>query len=261
MPTFHYEMAVKPEVYSMPHSLPGEDVSGTEVSPGFEELPEAGASKSEAGSDGSSALEETSMSEAFLGPQEPSDPEFSVPEVEARSRYFPDEYLGQEATEPLLQEGHVPEEEGPPPIALDLLPGLRDPFAGVEAKLARLSSTVAAAQVPLADIPKVPAQVADVAQAAVWEVSGWSSAGDTQVTRHVQMSHLCCPGATAAADSAVALAWWPACGLRCPGPREGRSSVSGSAHWGAEGRRDGGRRLCQGCTCSADRGIPVLGIC
>ncbi|KAF0875583.1 kinesin-like protein KIF17 [Crocuta crocuta] len=158
LPTFHYEMAVKPEVYSMPHSLPGEDVSGTEVSPGFEELPEAGASKSEAGSDGSSALEETSVSEAFLGPQEPSDPEFSVPEVEARSRYFPDEYLGQEATEPLLQEGHVPEEEGPPPLALDLLPGLRDPFAGVEAKLARLSSTVAAAQVPLADIPKVPAQ-------------------------------------------------------------------------------------------------------
>ncbi|XP_039085024.1 kinesin-like protein KIF17 isoform X8 [Hyaena hyaena] len=158
LPTFHYEMAVKPEVYSMPHSLPGEDVSSTEVSPGFEELPEAGASKSEAGSDGSSALEETSVSEAFLGPQEPSDPEFSVPEVEARSRYFPDEYLGQEATEPLLQEGNVPEEEGPPPLALDLLPGLRDPFAGVEAKLARLSSTVAAAQVPLADIPEVPVQ-------------------------------------------------------------------------------------------------------
>ncbi|XP_040319421.1 kinesin-like protein KIF17 isoform X3 [Herpailurus yagouaroundi] len=159
-PTFHYEMAVKPEVYSLPRTLPGEHVSRTEVSPSFEELPEAETSKSDVslGSDKSFALEETSVSEAFLGPREPSDLEFFMPEVEAKGRYSPDEYLSQEAVGPLLQEGCVPEEEEPQRIALELLPGLHDPFAEVEAKLARLSSTVVAAEVPLADVPKVPAQ-------------------------------------------------------------------------------------------------------
>ncbi|XP_040319430.1 kinesin-like protein KIF17 isoform X4 [Herpailurus yagouaroundi] len=162
-PTFHYEMAVKPEVYSLPRTLPGEHVSRTEVSPSFEELPEAETSKSDVslGSDKSFALEETSVSEAFLGPREPSDLEFFMPEVEAKGRYSPDEYLSQEAVGPLLQEGCVPEEEEPQRIALELLPGLHDPFAEVEAKLARLSSTVVAAEVPLADVPKVPAQEVD----------------------------------------------------------------------------------------------------
>ncbi|XP_030183002.1 kinesin-like protein KIF17 isoform X2 [Lynx canadensis] len=159
-PTFHYETAVKPEVYSLPRTLPGEHVSRTEVSPSFEELPEAETSKSDVslGSDKSFALEETSVSEAFLGPREPSDLEFFMPEVEAKGRYSPDGYLSQEAAGPLLQEGCVPEEEEPQRIALELLPGLHDPFAEVEAKLARLSSAVVAAEVPLADVPKVPAQ-------------------------------------------------------------------------------------------------------
>ncbi|XP_078308410.1 kinesin-like protein KIF17 isoform X5 [Panthera onca] len=159
-PTFHYETAVKPEVYSLPRTLPGEHVSRTEVSPSFEELPEAETSKSDVslGSDKSFALEETSVSEAFLGPREPSNLEFFMPEVEAKGRYSPDEYLSQEAAGPLLQEGCVPEEEEPQRIALELLPGLHDPFAEVEAKLARLSSAVVAAEVPLADVPKVPAQ-------------------------------------------------------------------------------------------------------
>uniref|UniRef100_A0ABI7ZVX7 Kinesin motor domain-containing protein n=1 Tax=Felis catus TaxID=9685 RepID=A0ABI7ZVX7_FELCA len=159
-PTFHYETAVKPEVYSLPRTLPGECVSRTEVSPSFEELPEVETSKSDMslGSDKSFALKETSVSEAFLGPREPSDLEFFMPEVEAKGRYSPDEYLSQEAAGPLLQEGCVPEEEEPQRIALELLPGLHDPFAEVEAKLARLSSAVVAAEVPLADVPKVPAQ-------------------------------------------------------------------------------------------------------
>ncbi|VFV24783.1 low quality protein: kinesin-like [Lynx pardinus] len=159
-PTFHYETAVKPEVYSLPRTLPGEHVSRTEVSPSFEELPEAETSKSDVslGSDKSFALEETSVSEAFLGPREPSDLEFFMPEVEAKGRYSPDGYLSQEAAGPLLQEGCVPEEEEPQRIALELLPGLHDPFAEVEAKLARLSSAVVAAEVPLADVPKVLAQ-------------------------------------------------------------------------------------------------------
>ncbi|XP_042807786.1 kinesin-like protein KIF17 isoform X6 [Panthera leo] len=161
--TFHYETAVKPEVYSLPRTLPGEHVSRTEVSPSFEELPEAETSKSDVslGSDKSFALEETSVSEAFLGPREPSNLEFFMPEVEAKGRYSPDEYLSQEAAGPLLQEGCVPEEEEPQRIALELLPGLHDPFAEVEAKLARLSSAVVAAEVPLADVPKVPAQEVD----------------------------------------------------------------------------------------------------
>ena len=195
-PTFHYETAVKPEVYSLPRTLPGECVSRTEVSPSFEELPKVETSKSDMslGSDKSFALEETSVSEAFLEPREPSDLEFFMPEVEAKGRYSPDEYLSQEAAGPLLQEGCVPEEEEPQRIALELLPGLHDPFAEVEAKLARLSSAVVAAEVPLADVPKVPAQVADVTQAAGQKLSGQSSAGGTQVAGHRQMSNLRGPG-------------------------------------------------------------------
>ncbi|XP_057554487.1 kinesin-like protein KIF17 isoform X2 [Hippopotamus amphibius kiboko] len=159
-PTFQYEMAVKPEIYSMPDTLPSEDVSKTEVSSRFEELPNVEPSKSEVslGSDESSTLEENSISMAFPGPREPSSLEVSMPEVEAQSGYFLDEDVNREAPEPLLEEEPFLQEEEPHLVALELLPGLRDPFAEVEAKLARLSSTVAGLDVPQADVPKVTTQ-------------------------------------------------------------------------------------------------------
>uniref|UniRef100_A0A452UX45 Kinesin-like protein n=1 Tax=Ursus maritimus TaxID=29073 RepID=A0A452UX45_URSMA len=96
-PAFHYEMAVKPEVYSMPCPLPNEDVSRPQVSRGFEELRTAETSKSDVslGSEESSTLEETSVSEACPGPQEPSRVGFSVPEAEAESRHLPEQSRGQ----------------------------------------------------------------------------------------------------------------------------------------------------------------------
>ncbi|XP_030889273.1 kinesin-like protein KIF17 isoform X8 [Leptonychotes weddellii] len=153
-PTFPSEMAVKPGIHSMLHTLPGGDVSKTELSPGFEELPAAETSKSEVslGSDESSTLEETSMSEAYPGPQEPSDVEFSVPEAEAPSSYLPEPHLSPEATEALPQAGPVQL------AALGLLPSLHDPFAEVEAKLARLSSAVAGAEALEAGAPRLCTQ-------------------------------------------------------------------------------------------------------
>ncbi|XP_034501488.1 kinesin-like protein KIF17 isoform X3 [Ailuropoda melanoleuca] len=159
-PAFHYEMAVKPEVYSMPRPLPSEDVSRPEVSRGFEELRTAETSKSDVsvGSEESSRLEETSVSEACPGPQEPSRVGFSVPEAEAESRHLPEHSVSWEAVDPALQTGSVPEEEQPSLTALGLLPRLHDPFAEVEAKLARLSSAVAVPEAPQADTAKPPAQ-------------------------------------------------------------------------------------------------------
>ncbi|XP_064445899.1 kinesin-like protein KIF17 isoform X3 [Mirounga angustirostris] len=153
-PTFHSEMALKPGIHSMLHTLPGGDVSKTELSPGFEELPAAETSKSEVslGSDDSSTLEETSMSEAYPGPQEPSDVEFSVPEAEAPSSYLPEPHLSPGATEALPQAGPVQL------AALGLLPSLHDPFAEVEAKLARLSSAVAGAEALQAGAPRLCTQ-------------------------------------------------------------------------------------------------------
>ncbi|XP_025711541.1 kinesin-like protein KIF17 isoform X2 [Callorhinus ursinus] len=153
-PTFHSEMAVTPGIHSMPHTLPGGAVSKTELSPGFEMLPVAETSKSEVslGSDESSTLEETSMSEACPGPQEPSDVEFSMPEAEAQSSYLPEPHLSPEATEALPQAGPVEL------AALGLLPSLHDPFAEVEAKLARLSSTVAGAEALQAGAPRLCTQ-------------------------------------------------------------------------------------------------------
>lgn len=150
--TFRYK---KPEVYSIIDTPLSEDVSNTEVPSQFEDLPKVETSKSEIsfGSDESSTLEETSMSEAFTGLTEPSNLELSsMPEVEAKSKYFLD---GDFSHESFL-------EEEPQVMPLELLPGLQDPFAEVEAKLARLSSTVAAADVHQADVPKVPTQVPDV---------------------------------------------------------------------------------------------------
>ncbi|XP_036995960.2 kinesin-like protein KIF17 [Artibeus jamaicensis] len=152
-PVFQYEAAVKPEVCSAAGSPLGQGGSKPGLPSRTDCLPRAEASRSEIslGSDESSTLEETSISEAFPGFKEPSNLELSsVPEVEAKGTYF----LGEE---PFLQE------EEPQLMPLKLLPGLHDPFAEVEAKLALLSSTVARVDVARADAPredaaKVPVQ-------------------------------------------------------------------------------------------------------
>ncbi|XP_055242631.2 kinesin-like protein KIF17 isoform X10 [Gorilla gorilla gorilla] len=161
LPAFQYETVVKPEVFSTTDTLPSDDVSKTQVSSRFAELPKVEPSKSEIslGSSESSSLEETSVSEAFPGPEEPSNVEVSMPTEESRNRYFLDECLGQEAAGHLLgKQNYLPEEE-PQEVPLQGLLGLQDPFAEVEAKLARLSSTVARTDAPQADVPKVPVQV------------------------------------------------------------------------------------------------------
>ncbi|XP_036888837.1 LOW QUALITY PROTEIN: kinesin-like protein KIF17 [Sturnira hondurensis] len=143
LPVFQYEAAVKPEVGSTGGSPPSQGGSKPGLPTRADDLPRAEASTSEIslGSDESSTLEETSMSEAFPGFKEPSNLELSsVPEVEAKGTYF----LGEE---PFLQD------EEPQLMPLKLLPGLHDPFAEMEAKLALLSSTVARA-----DAAKVPVQ-------------------------------------------------------------------------------------------------------
>nr|KAF6505693.1 kinesin family member 17 [Rousettus aegyptiacus] len=157
-PPFEYEIAVKPEVYSMIDTRPSEDIPKTEVPSQFEDLPKMETSKSEIsfGSDESSTLEEASMSQVFPGPAEPSNLESSVPEVEAKSKYFLGENLSQEV--PLLEEESFFQDEEPQVMPLELLPVLHDPFAEVEAKLAMLSSTMAGADVPQADAPKGPTQ-------------------------------------------------------------------------------------------------------
>lgn len=166
-------MAERPEIYSMPDPLPGEGSFKAQVSSGFEELPKLAASKSEAslGSDESSMLGENSVCTAFSGPEEPCGLEFSVPDSEARGRYLlPDDDAGRGAAEPLL-------EEEPPLMALELLPGLYDPYAEVAAKLARFSSTVSRPDVPPGDVPKVTTQVPDVTRVDAREFRGGPSSG------------------------------------------------------------------------------------
>ncbi|XP_014389835.1 PREDICTED: kinesin-like protein KIF17 isoform X3 [Myotis brandtii] len=156
-PAFQYEMPVKPETHSISDPPPSEGVSTAGLPSQCEDLPRAGTSKSDSslGSDESSTLEGTSTPEAFPGLQEPPTLELpSVPEMEAKSKDFLDE-LSQEA---LLGEEPFLQEEEPQLVPLELLPGLHDPFANVEAKLARLSSTMALADAPQTDIPKVPMQ-------------------------------------------------------------------------------------------------------
>lgn len=212
-PTFQYEVAVKPEVSSMADTLPRDDVSRTQGSSRLEGLPKVEASQSEIsfGSDESSTFQETSMSEAFPGPEEPSDLEFALPDVEAKVKYFLAEDLSQEAMEPLLEGEPFLQEAESQLMPPELLSGLHDPFAEVEAKLARLSSTVARTDVPQADVPKVPMQVADVMQDAMQKFSRQSWAGGTEVIAHVQTANLC-PSGTACTVSVVALAWLPAGG-------------------------------------------------
>ncbi|MXQ93761.1 hypothetical protein E5288_WYG016875 [Bos mutus] len=152
LPPFEFKMAERPEIYSMPEPVPSEDSFKAQVSSGFEELPKMAASKSEAslGSDESSTLRENSVCTAFSGPEEPCSLEFSVPDSDAGGCYPLPDNVGRGAMEPLL-------EEEPRLMALELLPGLHDPYAEVAAKLARFS-TVSRPEAPPVDIPKVTTQ-------------------------------------------------------------------------------------------------------
>ncbi|XP_010828270.1 PREDICTED: kinesin-like protein KIF17 isoform X1 [Bison bison bison] len=152
LPPFEFKMAERPEIYSMPEPVPSEDSFKAQVSSGFEELPKMAASKSEAslGSDESSTLRENSVCTAFSGPEEPCSLEFSVPDSDAGGCYPLPDNVGRGAMEPLL-------EEEPPLMALELLPGLHDPYAEVAAKLARFS-TVSRPEAPPVDVPKVTTQ-------------------------------------------------------------------------------------------------------
>ncbi|XP_057357914.1 kinesin-like protein KIF17 [Manis pentadactyla] len=158
-------LAVEAEIYFMPNTLPAEAVSRTEVSSGFEDLPNVEICRSEAsvGSDASSAPKEAFTSESFPGPEEPTILEFSVPAVEDTNKHFLDECLSHGGAE-LLLDGEPFLQEGEPQLMpLELLPGLHDPFPEVEARLARPPCTVARAAVPLEDIPQVPMQKAQQA--------------------------------------------------------------------------------------------------
>ncbi|KAL0605210.1 Kinesin-like protein KIF17 [Plecturocebus cupreus] len=160
LPAFQYETVAKPKVFSTADPLPSDDVSKTELSFRFAELPKVEPSKHEISlsSSDSSTLEETSASEAFPGPEEPSNVEVCMPTVQSGSRYFLDECLGQEAAGHLLGEQNYLQEEEPQEEPLQGLLGLWDPFTEVEAKLARLSSTTARTDAPQADVPEVPVQ-------------------------------------------------------------------------------------------------------
>nr|XP_040143967.1 kinesin-like protein KIF17 isoform X1 [Ictidomys tridecemlineatus] len=135
-PAIQYELAAKPEVFSTP-----QEPSRCEVSWASESSPL-----------------DSSMSEALPGAEEFSNGEFSVPEEEPRDKYFLDDYLGQAAAGPPLEEESAVQGEGLSMLPLQLLPSLQDPFAEVELKLARLSSTVARIDVPQPGAPQVPEQ-------------------------------------------------------------------------------------------------------
>ncbi|XP_054427419.1 kinesin-like protein KIF17 [Pteronotus mesoamericanus] len=156
---FQYETAVKPEASSGAGTPCSEGVSKTGPPSRAEDLRKVEASKSEIsfGSDESSTLEETSVSDSFPGLREPSNLELSsVREVEAKSKYF----LGEEL---------FLHEEEPQLMPLELLPGLHDPYADMEAKLAPPSSTVAradAAKVPVQEVDRSPEVTKEVVLAA-----------------------------------------------------------------------------------------------
>lgn len=159
-----YETAVKPTILSMPDTLPGDEVTKSQAPLTFEELPPVEPSRSEIsfGSNESSTLEDSSMSEAFPGPDELSNVEFSMPGVLAESRYFSDEYLGPEAAASSLEAENYVQEDELPLEPLQILTSLQDPFAEVEAKLATLSSTVAMTDLSRTDVPQTLEQVANV---------------------------------------------------------------------------------------------------
>lgn len=148
------DAAAKAEVCPVADAPPSEGVSG--LPSRSEDLSKVEASKSDIspGPDESFALEETPVSEAFPGLREPARLGPSAgPEVEAKSKSFLDEEFSRGA---LLEEEPFLQEEEPRLVPLELLPALHNPFAAVEAKLARLSSTVAQA-----DAPQVLVQVGD----------------------------------------------------------------------------------------------------
>ncbi|XP_045439800.1 kinesin-like protein KIF17 [Pipistrellus kuhlii] len=165
-PAFQYEAPVKPGAHSVSAAPPSEGVPWAGLPAQREDPPRAETAQSESslGSDEGSALEEPPAPEALPGLQQPASLELpavpAVPMAGAKGKGFQDE-LSQEALlagEPFLQE------EEPPLMPLELFPGLHDPPAEVEAKLARLSSTVALADAPLEEAPEVPVQVADAVQ-------------------------------------------------------------------------------------------------
>lgn len=160
-PPLQYETAVKPTILSMPDMLPSGEVAKSQAPLTFEEPHVESEFSFE--SNESSTLEDSSTSEAFPGPEELSNVEFSTPVVLAESRYFPeDEYLGPGATaSPLEAERYVQENE-PSLEPLRILASLQDPFAEVQAKLARLSSTVAMTDSCQTVVPQIPEQVANV---------------------------------------------------------------------------------------------------
>nr|XP_036855445.1 kinesin-like protein KIF17 isoform X2 [Manis javanica] len=149
-------LAVEPKIYFMPDTLPAEAVSRTEVSSGFEDLPNTEICRSEAsvGSDASSAPKEAFTPESFPGPEEPTILEFSVPAVEDTNKHFLNKCLSHGGAEPLLDGEPFLQEGEPQLMPLELLPGLHDPFPEVEARLARPPCTVARAAVPSEDIPQ-----------------------------------------------------------------------------------------------------------
>ncbi|XP_063144354.1 kinesin-like protein KIF17 isoform X12 [Rattus norvegicus] len=156
-PPLQYETAVKPTVLSMPDMLPRGEVTRSQA-PLTSEEPNMEPSRSEVfESNESSNLEDSSMSEAYPGPEELSNVEFSMPGVLAESRYFPDEYLNPEAAGCPLEAEHSVQDE-PTLEPLRILASLQDPFAEVEAKLARLSSTVAMTDLSQTVVPQVPQQ-------------------------------------------------------------------------------------------------------
>ncbi|XP_032751524.1 kinesin-like protein KIF17 isoform X3 [Rattus rattus] len=157
-PPLQYETAVKPTVLSMPDMLPRGEVTRSQA-PLTSEEPNMEPSRSEVffESNESSNLEDSSMSEAYPGPEELSNVEFSMPGVLAESRYFPDEYLNPEAAGCPLEAEHSVQDE-PTLEPMRILASLQDPFAEVEAKLARLSSTVAMTDLSQTVVPQVPQQ-------------------------------------------------------------------------------------------------------
>lgn len=163
-PALQYETVAKPAILSMPDTLPSNEVTKGQDPLVFEELPHVEPSRSEIsfGSNESSTLEDSSMSEAFPGPEELSNVEFSMPGVLAENRYFSDEYLGPEAAaSPLEAENYVQEDESPLE-PLQILASLQDPFAEVESKLVTLSSTMAMTDSSQTDVFQTAEQVATV---------------------------------------------------------------------------------------------------
>lgn len=157
-PPLQYETPVKPTILSMPDMLPSGEVGKSQAPLTFEE-PHMETSRSEFSfeSNESSTLEDSSTSEAFPGPEELSNVELSMPTVLAESRYSPDEYLRPGAAASPLEAERYAQENERSLEPLRILASLQDPSAEVEAKLARLSSTVA-----MTDAPRVPEQVANV---------------------------------------------------------------------------------------------------